>query len=81
MPRHPVGGFSLTPDFDEIVAHLARHCGISRELASERLHAIKRAFNRGGAENVMFGYSGDVFDPTTGELLGSLTLGGARQNA
>jgi hypothetical protein len=46
-------------------------------LASERLRRIKMAYSLGGADNVVFDRTGNVFDPRSGDLLGSLTEGGA----
>jgi hypothetical protein len=67
-----------TTDAAEVFRRLEKHNGISPELASERLHAIKHASERGGAANVVFDMSGGVYDPHTLELLGCLTQGGAK---
>jgi hypothetical protein len=64
---------------DIVFPSLERYQGISPHLASERLHAIKEANGRGGADNVVVHISGDVYSPETGELLGSLTQGGAKR--
>jgi hypothetical protein len=64
-------------EFD-VPRRLAKENGINSKLAGARLHRIKSAAGRGGADNVIFDYSGNVFNPQTGELLGSLTQGGAR---
>jgi len=65
-------------DFDTVAKHLQKHHGIDPKLASQRLHDIKKATGRGGADNVIFDMTGNVFDPKTGERLGSLTEGGAK---
>jgi hypothetical protein len=44
-----------------------------------RLHEIKAATGRGPADDVVFDLTGNVYDPGTGELLGSLTAGGAKR--
>jgi len=53
--------------------------GISANLASKRLHSIKEEFARGGADNVIFDHTGNVYSPETGAWLGSLTAGGAKR--
>ena len=68
----------LTTDQADVFRRLAQHNGIDPRLAGQRLHAIKAAGGRGGADNVVFDFTGNVFSPETGELLGSLTQGGAR---
>jgi RHS repeat-associated protein len=65
-----------TSSFDEIARRLSQFNGISADAASERLHAIKAAYGLGGADNVLFDLSGNVYDATTRELLGRLTEGG-----
>lgn len=60
-------------------AHLQRYHGIDSRLASERLHQIKSAWGRGPAQNVLFDRTGGVWDPATGQYLGSLTQGGAKR--
>lgn len=73
--------FSTTHDFEYAAGLLQKYCGISRELASKRLHILKEEVGKGGDDNVRFDRSGNVFDPETGDLLGSLTLGGAKEKA
>lgn len=68
-----------TTNVDTVFARLERFNGIDRHLASERLHELKAAFGRGGADNVLFDLSGNVYDPQTKEWLGSLTAGGAKR--
>jgi hypothetical protein len=58
-----------TTDDQYIFDRLEDNNGISPELASARLHAIKAEFGLGGADNVAFTMSGDVYDPVTGEYL------------
>lgn len=65
-----------TGDEDYIFQRLKRYNGIDPKTASDRLHAIKAAFGLGGADNVVFDMSGNVYDRSSGELLGSLTQGG-----
>jgi RHS repeat-associated protein len=67
----------LTVDEVAVFQHLAQHHGIDPRLASSRLHSLKSATARGGADNVVFDFTGNVFSPENGELLGSLTQGGA----
>ncbi|AFY60198.1 hypothetical protein [Synechococcus sp. PCC 6312] len=73
--------FRTTTSFEAIVSHLNKFCGISRDLTSKRLHTIKTIHGLGGADNVTFDFSGGVYNSTTGELLGSLTAGGAKEKA
>jgi hypothetical protein len=63
---------------EEVYQRLEKYNGISRQVASERLHAIKKAAGRGPDDNVLFDKSGGVYDPRTREWLGSLTEGGAK---
>ena len=67
----------LTNETD-VFKHLQKYNGIDPKLASERLHAIKKAANRGPADNVLFDMTGNVYDPVTKEWLGSMTYGGAK---
>jgi hypothetical protein len=68
-----------TGSFNEIARRLGKNHGIDRGTASQRLHKIKAAEGRGPADNVIFELTGNVYDPTTGAYLGSLTQGGARR--
>ena len=63
---------------DEIYRRLKQFHGIDPALASERLHAIKSANGFGAADNVVLDLTGNVYNPATGEWLGSLTAGGAK---
>lgn len=70
-------GARTTSNFDEVARRLAQNHGIDPNVASDRLHAIKQANGLGGADNVVFDLTGNVWDPRTGDYLGSLTQGGA----
>jgi len=81
-----LGGSGCGPDTGrrtreaaEVFRRLERYHGIPESLSSDRLHAIKEALGRGGADNVLFDLTGNVFDPETGEWLGSLTQGGGKR--
>jgi hypothetical protein len=71
--------FRTTTNFEAIAIHLNRFCGISRELSSKRLHKLKETYSLGGADNVIFDFSGGVYNG--GELIGSLTVGSAKEKA
>ena len=68
-----------TTNPNEIFSRLEKFNGIDPKLASKRLHEIKAATGRGGADNVLFDLSGGVYDPKTLNWLGSLTEGGAKR--
>lgn len=68
----------LSSNVDDVFARLSRNHGIDPKLASDRLHQIKPANGFGPADNVVFDMTGNVFNPSTGELMGSLTQGGAK---
>lgn len=70
-----------TIEFDPVADHLRRYCGISRELASKRLHQIKKDHGFPGDRNVILDFTGNIFDPESRENIGSLTLGGAGEIA
>jgi hypothetical protein len=63
-------------NIDVLFAHLEEFHGISRELASKRLHRIKDEHGFPPDRDLLFDYSGGVFDPVSKEWLGSLTQGG-----
>lgn len=71
----------LLTDESEVFRSLERHQGIPQETASRRLHQIKDDFGgmRGYGEDhgVVFDATGNVYHPTTGEWMGTLTAGGA----
>jgi len=73
--------FRTTIKFETIASHLNKFCGISEELASKRLHLLKKIHGLGGADNVVFDFSGGVYNSLTDEFLGSLTTGGAKEKA
>jgi hypothetical protein len=59
--------------------HLEKYSGLDPNVASARLHRLKRAGNLGGDDDVVIGRTGDVYNALTGEHLGTLTdtsLGG-----
>jgi RHS repeat-associated protein len=70
------GGGRRTTNEDEVFGRLEENHGIKRADASQRLHRIKKDAGRRGADNVEFDLTGNVYDPVTGEWLGSLTEGG-----
>lgn len=67
-----------TTNAENVFSRLGENHGINRDLASNRLHEIKHATGRGGADNVIFDLSGGVYDEA-GYFLGSLTEGGAKR--
>lgn len=71
-------GFRTTNNVRYIFDRLQRYHGIDEITASQRLHDIKAAAGFGAADNVIFDYTGNVYNPITGELIGSLTQGGSR---
>lgn len=68
-----------TSDFGYLVEHLRQYHGIGRVVASHRLHLIKLDTGRRGDDNVVFDLTGNVYDPTSSEYLGSLTYGGKEE--
>jgi RHS repeat-associated protein len=62
-----------TSDENSVFQHLESYHGIPRHVSSDRLHRIKQSAGRGPADNVLFDYTGNVYDPSTLEWLGSLT--------
>jgi RHS repeat-associated protein len=63
-----------------VYKHLEKNHGIDPVDASKRLHDIKKNAGRGPADNVLLDLTGGVYDPKTGDRLGSLTEGGSRRN-
>ena len=65
--------------------HLEKEHGIDPNDASECLHEIKEENGYGGAENVAFDWTGNIYapdgvnDPATRVWLGSLTERGSRR--
>jgi hypothetical protein len=70
-----------TTDVELVFERLTRFHGIERNLASDRLHQIKRLHGLGSDEEVIFDYTGNVYDQLTADHLGSLTQGGAPPRA
>jgi len=70
-------GARTTTNAAEVFRRLETFHGIDPALASERLHQIKDAAFHGGADNVIFDLTGNVYDEL-GNLIGSLTEGGAK---
>jgi len=68
-------------NFEAIAYRLSVYCGISRKLASERLHAAKAAQGLRGDDNVIFDLSGGVYVVEDEELIlvASLTAGGSEE--
>jgi RHS repeat-associated protein len=77
LPRKLPKGARTTVDHEEVYRRLESFHGIDHNLASDRLHEIKKAAGRGPADNVVFDMTGNVYDEY-GNWLGSLTQGGAR---
>ena len=63
---------------EEIFRRLDKYHGIDKNLASDRLHAIKKALGYAPDDDLLFDLTGNVFDPRTREWIGSLTQGGAK---
>jgi RHS repeat-associated protein len=70
IPGHPFKG---DKGIQDAYKHLEKYHGVPQELASERLHKIKQAAGLGATDNVTVGRTGDVYNATTGERIGSLT--------
>ena len=73
--------FYLTRNYSRVAAHIERYCGISSQLAGKRLHVLKATAGFPPDLDVVFDLSGSVYHPVTLGLLGSLTLGGAKEKA
>ena len=71
--------FRTTTNFEIVASHLERFHGITRNLASKRLHKFKEINGVGGADNVIFDYSGGVYNPYSLDPMGTLTMGGAKE--
>lgn len=70
-----------TSDFHRLCQHLEDHHRIEPMLASERLHYLKESTGRRGDDDLTFDLTGNVYDPATGEYLGSLTQGGRKMRS
>ncbi|HVC98912.1 MAG TPA: hypothetical protein VND64_34925 [Pirellulales bacterium] len=75
LPRHA----KRLDSAGELYARLERFHGIDPELASERLHEVKEEQGYGAADNVIFDFTGNLYDPESLEWIGSLTEGGAKK--
>jgi len=67
-----------TRDVEQVFRHLEKYHGIDRWLASDRLHDIKLKNGLPNDTDLIFAMIGNVYSPTTLELLGSMTEGGAK---
>jgi hypothetical protein len=63
--RSPVAAPSVTSSIEAVFEEAGS--------AHERLEKIKKAGSLGAADDVVIGRTGDVYDPRTGEWLGTLT--------
>jgi hypothetical protein len=79
LPTHARRFSEAESSSDEVFRRLERFHGIDPNLASDRLHAIKRISGRAAMDNVIFDLTGNVYDPLTLEWLGSLTEGGSQR--
>ena len=70
IPGRPFRGKTAP---ERAYAHLENYHGISRHIASVRLHEIKEANGLAPDDDVIIGRTGDVYDGRTGDYLGSLT--------
>ena len=70
IPGHPFTGPNAAND---AFAHLEQYHGVNPDDASERLHYLKGAAGLGGADDAVIGMTGDVYNPYTGEWVGTLT--------
>jgi hypothetical protein len=70
VPGNPFTGANAQAD---AFKHYERYHGLSETAASDRLHQIKKSAGLGGADNVIFGRTGDVYNARTGEHIGNLT--------
>ena len=70
VPGNPFSGANAQRD---AFKHLEKYHGVNEALSGERLHNIKKSAGLGGADNVIFGRTGDVYNAKTGEHIGNLT--------
>jgi RHS repeat-associated protein len=73
-----VGRARFTQDVQHLFSLLEKNHGIDPKLASLRLHQMKAALGYGPADEMLFDLTGNVYDPVTGDWLGSLTAGGSK---
>ena len=59
--------------WNDIVRRLKDYHGVEPEMARVRIHAIKQAYGIPADQDLTFGLTGDVWDPVSGEYLGTLT--------
>jgi hypothetical protein len=65
--------FSTT---DALFRHLEEYHGITERMASERLHKLKRECGYRPDSVLIFDHTGNIYDPSSREWIGSLTQGG-----
>ncbi len=83
MSRRPKKKGTIFPATDESAAkvfkHLEEYHGIDRHSASDYLHKLKGKTGRGGADNVLLDWTGNIYDPigvdnpATRKCIGRLT--------
>lgn len=78
LPEHAKRFGSSKSEIRRLYRHLTEFHGISAEVASERIHEIKEKLGFAADYNLIFGQTGDVYDPVTLEWIGSLTVGGKK---
>lgn len=66
----------FTNDIEDVFKRLKDFHDIDRDLASKRLHEIKRAAGLKG-EDALLDLTGNVYHPQTGQRIGSMTEGGS----
>ena len=71
-PKNLPKNARTTTDWSEISRRLQKYHGVDVAKASERLHKIKAGLGMGGASNVVFDLTGNVYNKL-GEYIGSLT--------
>ncbi len=67
---------NLTEDSNYAFSRLSQNHGVTRVEFREQIHMIKRNENLPADFNLSFGPTGDVWNPRTGELIGSIVHGG-----
>jgi len=73
----PLPHNARTAGIQEVYRRLAKYHGIPVVVASDRLHQLEDRLGLAPAAELLFDLTGNVYDPTTREWLGSLTEGGA----
>jgi hypothetical protein len=79
IPGRPFTGRNAP---EQAYRHLERFHKVDPNVASNRLHVLKRQGGLGASDDVAIGRTGDVYNARTGERLGSLTdpnLGGNKR--